>query len=108
MTKKPDDNHCPISVTLGFIGGKWKVIILYLLKKKPLRFGEIAVRIPSISRKVLVEQLKELTSDGLVQKKQSNATPSRVEYGITELGISLDSILKQMERWGIDRSYTIE
>ncbi len=93
---------CPIAVTLNFIGGRWKTIILYVMADKTLRFGEIAARIPSISRKVLTQQLKELVEDGLIMRKQFNEIPPRVEYTITEFGKSLNNVLKNMEVWGME------
>lgn len=96
--KKKSD--CPITVTLEFIGGRWKTVILFVLSNKTYRFGEVAARIPSISRKVLTQQLKELVEDGLVRREQFNEIPPRVEYTITDFGRSLNDVLKQMEEWG--------
>ena len=91
---------CPVTAMLDFIGGKWKPIILYCLTSATRRFGEIAVRIPTISRKVLTEQLKELEQDGLVVRKRFKEIPPRVEYSLTELGKSLSPVFKEMEVWG--------
>jgi DNA-binding HxlR family transcriptional regulator len=82
------------------IGGRWKSIILFLLSDHTRRFGEIAARMPSISRKVLSEQLKELEADGLINRQQFKEIPPRVEYSLTELGQSLRPILKDMATWG--------
>lgn len=92
---------CPITAMLELIGGKWKPIILYCLKADTRRFGEIAVRIPTISRKVLTEQLKELEQDGLVIRQQYSEIPPRVEYSLSELGRSLAPVLDAMEQWGV-------
>lgn len=102
MTDFKEISDCPITVTLGYIGGKWKTIILYILGDRTLRFGEISTRIPAISRKVLTQQLKELVSDGLINRKKYDETPPRVEYSITEFGKSLKDVLTQMEKWGTD------
>jgi len=93
---------CPISATIELIGGKWKTIILYSLSTGTKRFGEIAVRIPNISRKVLTEQLKELESDGLVQREQYNEIPPRVDYSLTDMGKSLMPLFREMEIWGTE------
>lgn len=92
--------NCPVTATVELIGGRWKTIILYHLSFGKRRFGELAIRIPNISRKVLTEQLKELEKDGLVLRKQFNEIPPRVEYSLTDLSKSLSSIFKEMETWG--------
>ncbi|MFY0601462.1 MAG: helix-turn-helix transcriptional regulator [Cyclobacteriaceae bacterium] len=93
--------ECPVTATMTLIGGKWKPVIIYALSGKTRRFGEIAARVPGISRKVLSEQLKQLEEDGLVSRKQFNEIPPRVEYTLTPLGDSLQSILLSLADWGI-------
>lgn len=99
-TPKTTETNCPVSAMLALIGGKWKPIILYCLRTDTRRFGEIAARIPTLSRKVLTEQLKELEQDQLVIRKQFNEIPPRVEYSLTDLGKSMSPILNEMEKWG--------
>ena len=99
MTDFKEINDCPITKTLGFIGGRWKTVILYILDDRILRFGEISARIPAISRKVLTEQLKQLVSDGILNRKKYNETPPRVEYTVTDFGKSLKNVLAEMEKW---------
>jgi DNA-binding HxlR family transcriptional regulator len=94
---------CPITATLEYIGGRWKTIILYYLTSGKRRFGEIAARIPSISRKVLTQQLKELERDGLITRKEYESTQPHVEYSLTDLGKSLSPVFDQMSNWGKDR-----
>ena len=100
MDKEVSNMECPVFSTLEMIGGKWKVIILYVLSSGTKRFGGISARIPSISRKVLTSQLKELQNDGLITRKQYNEIPPRVEYSLSELGKSLAPVLDAMEVWG--------
>lgn len=100
MANFNEDVGCPITATLEYIGGRWKAIILYYLSSGKRRFGEIAVRIPTISRKVLTQQLKELERDGLIVRKQYKEIPPRVEYALTDLGKSLSSVFKEMATWG--------
>ncbi|NBW36301.1 MAG: transcriptional regulator [Cytophagia bacterium] len=99
---KTGEIKCPVTGTLQLIGGKWKPIILYCIRSETKRFGEISARIPSLSRKVLTEQLKELERDGLIIRKQFNEIPPRVEYKLTTLGQSLAPVLNEMEKWGME------
>jgi DNA-binding HxlR family transcriptional regulator len=103
MADYKEITDCPMTATLEFIGGRWKTIILYILSSGTRRFGELSVRIPAISRKVLTQQLKELESHGLVNRVQFNEIPPRVEYSLTDLGRSLSKVLLEMENWGIER-----
>ena len=102
MARIKEKTQCPVTATLQLIGGRWKTIILYTLTAGTKRFGEIAVRIPDISRKVLTEQLKELEADGLILRKQFKEIPPRVEYSLTGMGKSLSSVFREMEIWGTE------
>lgn len=100
--KKKCEINCPVAATLQLIGGKWKPVIMYCLRSETRRFGEIGVRIPTISRKVLTEQLKELEEDNLIQRKHFKEIPPRVEYSLTELGKSMTPVFVEMEKWGLE------
>lgn len=100
MPKKKEDIVSPVIATLELISGRWKGIILYHLTFGTRRFGEIAVRIPTISRKVLTEQLKDLEKSGLIRREQYKEIPPRVEYSLTELGNSLSPVFDEMADWG--------
>ncbi len=102
MAKSEKKINCPVTATLELIGGKWKTIILYSLSSSTKRFGEIAVRIPNISRKVLTEQLKELENDGLILREHYKEIPPRVEYSLTDLGKSLSPVFHELEVWGTE------
>ena len=102
MAKVKEKTLCPVTATLQLIGGRWKTIILYILTAGTKRFGEIAVRIPDISRKVLTEQLKELEADRLILREQFKEIPPRVEYSLTDLGKSLSSVIRELEIWGTE------
>jgi len=103
VTNKKEEvvtQDCPITLTLSLIGGRWKTLILYQLTSQTRRFGEIAVRIPEISRKVLTEQLKELERDGLIVRQKFKETPPRVEYSLSDLAKDLSPVFEQMAVWG--------
>jgi DNA-binding HxlR family transcriptional regulator len=94
--------NCPAEMTIQLIGGKWKAILLYNLRKGPRRFGELRRVSPGISTATLASQLKQLESVGFVKRCVVSPLPSlAVEYSLTERGESLRSILNSMIRWGV-------
>jgi DNA-binding HxlR family transcriptional regulator len=98
------NNFCGISYTLAMIGGRWKINILaYLLKDQKLRFGELKNKLEGISERMLIKSLKELENNGLINKIIYQQYPRKVEYELTELGHSLNEIIKSMDEWGESR-----
>ncbi|WP_426474705.1 winged helix-turn-helix transcriptional regulator [Chryseobacterium balustinum] len=90
---------CPLGKAMSALGSKWKPIIVLVIKDRKLRFGELAVRINVISRKVLTDQLREMQTDGLIIREEFKELPPRVEYSLTEKGLALLPILYQLEEW---------
>ncbi len=90
---------CPLGKAMSALGSKWKPIIVLVIKDRKLRFGELAVRINVISRKVLTDQLREMQTDGLVIREEFKELPPRVEYSLTEKGLALLPILYLLEDW---------
>jgi DNA-binding HxlR family transcriptional regulator len=87
--------------TLSVIGGKWKMLILYLLaENQPVRFNDMKRRIGAITFKTLSSQLKELEADGMVKRKEYPQIPPKVEYSLTPKGESLLPLLEQLCEWG--------
>lgn len=91
---------CPVETTLTLIGNKWKVLIIRDLLTGTKRFGELKKSIGSVSQKVLTSQLRDMEEDGLVHREVYAEVPPRVEYSLTELGLSLKPILDVMVTWG--------
>jgi DNA-binding HxlR family transcriptional regulator len=85
---------------LDVIGGKWKALILWELHAHPVRFGELKRRVPGISEKMLIQQLRELEADGVVHREVFHEIPPRVEYSVTKLGSSLNDALTPLCEWG--------
>ncbi|WP_315056165.1 helix-turn-helix domain-containing protein [Chryseobacterium indoltheticum] len=90
---------CPLGKAMSALGSKWKPIIVLVIKDRKLRFGELAVRINVISRKVLTDQLREMQTDGLIIREEFKELPPRVEYSLTKKGLALLPILYQLEEW---------
>jgi DNA-binding HxlR family transcriptional regulator len=99
MGNKLDHAGCGVTATLALFDGRWKVTILHVLSKNTRRFGEIQVRVPAISKKVLTEQLRELEADGLISRKEYKEVPPRVEYALTDYGRSLCPLLIEIAAW---------
>jgi len=78
--------HCAMDITMHYIGGKWKTVVLWYLRKDKKRFNELKKLVPDITEKMLSLQLKKLESDGIVARKQYPEIPPRVEYYLTEFG----------------------
>ncbi|SEN30579.1 winged helix-turn-helix transcriptional regulator [Lihuaxuella thermophila] len=95
-------HRCPVEVTLQVIGGKWKVLILWYLMDQKRRYSELKKLIPSITPKMLTQQLRELESDGLIERIVYPVIPPKVEYALTPCGETLKPILLLMNQWGSD------
>ncbi|MBI5726419.1 MAG: helix-turn-helix transcriptional regulator [Ignavibacteriales bacterium] len=92
--------HCAMDVTMSVIGGKWKTVVLWYLRNKPVRFGELKKMIPDITEKMLSLQLKALEEDGLIKREVFAEVPLRVEYSMTEFGNSIVPVLEAIANWG--------
>ena len=95
-------NSCPVAATMSVIGGKWKSIILYLISHDVNRFGEMHRMIDGISKKMLTSQLRELEADNIIHRKVYPVVPPKVEYTITERGLSLRPLIISMREWGLE------
>jgi DNA-binding HxlR family transcriptional regulator len=92
---------CPVSYTLEKIGGRWKPLILYNLKDGKKRYSELRKSIPPISEKMLIQQLKELEKDKLVERIAMPVVPPHVEYSLTKKGKEMKPVLQAMAEWGM-------
>jgi DNA-binding HxlR family transcriptional regulator len=91
---------CGLEAALDVIGGKWKVLILWQLQSEPRRFGELKRLVPDISEKMLIQTLREMETDGIVQRKVYHEIPPKVEYSATKFGVSLNEALAPLCEWG--------
>jgi DNA-binding HxlR family transcriptional regulator len=93
---------CPTSATMELIGGKWKSVILTHLIDGKKRYSELHKEIPFMTERTLSLQLKQLELDGLITRKvYTSKPPLKVEYAMTEFGLSLTPILKLIIEWGL-------
>jgi DNA-binding HxlR family transcriptional regulator len=102
MTEKENLPACPVETTLCLISDRWKVLILRDLLPGTKRFGELRRSIGHVSQKVLTANLRDMEEKGLLTRKVYAEVPPRVEYTLTELGLSLKPILDAMCKWGED------
>lgn len=100
MIEKSELPACPVETTLMLIGDKWKVLIMRDLRSGTKRFGELKKSVTGISQKVLTSNLRDMEENGLLTRKVFPEVPPRVEYTMTELGMSMCPILDAMEIWG--------
>ena len=98
-TTRSRTEACPIEEFMDVLGGRWKVFILWELIQEPRRSSELRKRIPPITQKVFVEQLRDLENCGLVKRTIYPTVPPRVEYEATPLGHSLRDILRDICHW---------
>ena len=89
-----------VQATLSVLGGKWKILILWHLKDHTRRFGELKRLMPEITEKMLIQQLRELETDGIVARMVYTEVPPKVEYSVTNYGRSLEPVLHALCDWG--------
>lgn len=91
---------CPVEAAIDIIGGKWKPVILWHIRDRPLRFTEIRAILPNITQGMLTHQLRELEADLVVSRTIFAEVPPRVEYSLTEFGKTVIPILDDLCEWG--------
>ena len=97
-----DENNCPVTATMKVLGGKWKPILINAIYfTAPARFGELKRSVIGITQSMLTQQLRELEDDGIISRKIYAEIPPKVEYTLTEFGMTLSPILQSMGEWGI-------
>ncbi len=95
--------QCPIRNVLSRIGDKWSMLVLFTLERHgTMRFNSLKLYIPDISKKMLSTALKVLEADGLVSRRVYAEVPPRVEYSLTERGLSLIPLLNSLIDWAAE------
>jgi DNA-binding HxlR family transcriptional regulator len=90
----------PVERALGVISGRWKAVIIHVLLSGPKRTSELEKHIPSLTQKVLIQQLRALEEHGLVYRDVGADDSHRVEYALTPLGLSLEPLIAELRQWG--------
>lgn len=86
---------------MNLIGGKWKLILLYMIRTDRNRYSLMLKSIPEISKQTLTNQLRELEADGIIERIIYPEIPPRVEYKITSYGSTLLPIIESMHQWAV-------
>ena len=98
---KSNFDNCPLTFALNYIGGKWRLPIIWALSKNgTMRYNELKRSIDGITNMMLTQSLKELELNGIINRKQYIEIPPRVEYSLTENGEELIPALKALASWG--------
>lgn len=96
-----DEKSCPVTATMQVLGGKWKSILINAIYlTAPARFGELKRSVKGITQSMLTAQLRELEEDGIISRKIYAEIPPKVEYTLTEFGLSLSPVILAMAEWG--------
>ena len=100
--------QCPAERAIYFLGGKWKIRIVFLLyQNKKNRFGELKKVLRTVTQQMLSKQLKELELDGIINRKVFQVVPPKVEYSLTDFGSSVIPVLRSLDEWNKRNSRTI-
>ncbi len=92
---------CEIEVVLEIISGKWISLIIWTLGTEGTkRFGELKRLLPGVTQKMLTQQLKTLEKNDIVIRTIYPVVPPVVEYSLTDMGLKLMPIFKNIDLWG--------
>jgi DNA-binding HxlR family transcriptional regulator len=105
--KKPTFT-CGLDAALFVLGGKWKPLILFHLAHGTRRYGELRRAVGNVSDKVLIQQLKELQADGIIDRVDFGEIPPKVEYSLTAFGRILGKALAPLCEWGTKYASEVE
>ena len=108
MSIMKNNIECPAERAIYFLGGKWKIrILFYLFNNKIVRFNKLKKELTTITQQMLSKQLKELEIDGIINREVHQVVPPKVEYSLTEFGLSVIPILKSFSDWNKKNIKTI-
>ena len=101
MAKKLDYEYCKAAPMLEWMGNKWAlVVLLKVSENESVRFNELYRTIPAISEKVLSQVLRQLYTDGILDRRLYPDVPPRVEYSVSDFGKTLLPLVQNLINWG--------
>lgn len=100
--------RCPVTASMELIGGKWKILILHLIRNDINRFGKMSMMLKDISRQMLTTQLRDLERDGIIERRVYAEIPPRVEYFLTSKGEALVPVFEALKDWGLEHAIHTE
>lgn len=98
----PCDKGCPVKASLGLLGGKWTLMIIFQINDNVIRYGQLKKAIPDISEKMLIQELTMLVKNKLVSRKAYPEIPPKVEYRLTDLGKKTLPVLDKLIEFGLE------
>ncbi|WP_224704844.1 winged helix-turn-helix transcriptional regulator [Devosia aquimaris] len=100
----PRDTCQLVGNILGHLGDKWSVLIIVLLRERPMRYSELERQIETVSKKMLTTTLRHLERDGFISRAVTPTIPPRVDYQLSELGREVMEPLDVLARWALRNS----
>lgn len=100
--------NCPQRRIHYILNGKWTSMVLYALSHGPIRTGQLERALPGISKKMLTQTLRDVESSGLVRRKVFNVVPPKVEYSLTDLGVTFVEPLRTLYDWAKDNALALD
>lgn len=95
-------NNCPVTHFMNLVGGKWKVLVIHGINMGYNRFSMLQKVIPAISKQMLINQLRELEEDNIIERTVFAEIPPRVEYTISPYGKTMLPLIVSIQKWGLE------
>jgi len=100
--QKNENLVCPVSKAMNLVRGRWVFPIVNALMSGTKRFKELERSVEGINTRMLVKELKNLETTGVVNRRAYATVPPTVEYSLTDKGVAIEPILKEIERWAVN------
>jgi DNA-binding HxlR family transcriptional regulator len=101
MSESKIESKCPVELFIDVMGSKWKILIIWKLKNRTLRFSDLQKKMHNVNSKTITTHLRELENLKIISRVVFPEVPPRVEYSLTEYGKDLFPIFDAMRIWGL-------